>query len=98
MTHRKESIKLTLDGVVNAPPASEKSPQTAHLLTAADKSLLDHLHDVVFMLNAVGRFIFVNKASEERTGIPAQALMGLSYLDLVAPEFREAARNSLKRP
>ena len=65
-------------------------------LTKESRTILNTFNDVVFILDQSGRFVFVNKASEERTGIPAKALLGLSYLDIVDPKSRKKAIDSFQ--
>ncbi len=64
---------------------------------AANKSpidfgvILDKINDVVFILDKEGHFLFVNKVSEERSGIPPGKFIGRHFFDLVDPKYHELA-------
>ena len=58
------------------------------LPTPADASVLDLLLDVVCVVDAAGRFVFVSAASEAVWGYPPQELVGRRMIELVAPDDR----------
>ncbi len=96
MSERNKSIKLTIDKIDPSAPPERKSTQTGHIFFKRDFGLLDYINDVIFIIDAAGRFKFINKASQERTGLPSDALIGLSYLDLMEPRYCDFARNSFE--
>ncbi len=56
-----------------------------------DPLLIDHLADVVIELETDGRVAAVNRAAERAFGRSPEALVGCSFLELIAPEDRKAA-------
>ena len=54
------------------------------------RSLFEKNADVVFTLDTKGRFTEANAACEALVGYTPAALREMSYLSLVAPEFRQA--------
>jgi PAS domain S-box-containing protein len=66
-----------------------------------DEFLYDHfvddISDGVYRINEKGYFTFVNTVIAERAGIPAEKFCHLHFLDLVAPEHRELAKNNFKK-
>lgn len=67
--------------------AVDKHSEKSELQIGIDfNTLLDHLNDGVFVLDDQGRFVFVNKIIEKRSGIPLDKFVGLQYLDSIHPE------------
>ncbi|MGC9028094.1 MAG: PAS domain-containing hybrid sensor histidine kinase/response regulator [Desulfomonilaceae bacterium] len=56
------------------------------------RAIVEEAQDLIVETDARGVFTFVNPATVEMTGYSQEELIGKSYLDLVAPEFREAAK------
>jgi diguanylate cyclase (GGDEF)-like protein/PAS domain S-box-containing protein len=54
------------------------------------KALVQHSSDLVAVLDDVGRFIYVSPSSLGLLGVPADDLIGVSALDFIAPEQRNA--------
>lgn len=96
MSERNKSIKLTIDKLDSSAPPEQKSTKTGQPFFQRDFGLLDYINDVIFIIDAAGRFQFINKASEERSGIPSDALIGLSYLDIIEPRYQNFARDSFE--
>ncbi len=59
--------------------------------------LFNHVETMVCTLDLEGRFTSINPAGERLTGYPAVELLGLTALDLIAAERREAAAESFRR-
>ncbi len=59
------------------------------------ESLFSTLDDLLFVVDLEGRIVHVNPAVERRMGAPAAELVGLSTLDLYAPQHREEAARVL---
>ena len=49
-------------------------------------SILDEINDGVYVLDNKGRFVFVNRSIEKRSGIPFDKFIGLYFLDLGNPK------------
>ena len=78
--------------VINAREASERRRAQAQLTQseARFKALVQHSSDLVAVLDDVGRFIYVSPSSLGLLGVPADELIGVSALDFIAPEQRNA--------
>ena len=96
MSKKNKSIKLSIDQLDPSAPPEHESTKTGHTFFQRDFGLLDYINDVIFIIDEAGHFKFINKVSEERTGIPTDALIGLSYLDLMEPRYHDFARNSFE--
>jgi PAS domain S-box-containing protein len=59
--------------------------------------LLDNFHDVIFITDKAGHFLFVNKASGQRTGVPAEILIGRHFLEIIDPKYHEFAQSSFQK-
>jgi len=59
--------------------------------------LVDHISDGLYILDADGYFRFVNKAIEDRSGIPREKFCTLHYLDVVLPQYHDATRANVDR-
>lgn len=93
---KEKKIQISIDQVERGGKTDADTRKSFPKLTDECKTLLNTFNDVVFILDRSGRFIFVNKASEHRTGIPADVLLGRSYLDLTTPEFHKQATESFE--
>jgi len=78
--------------VINARESSERRRAEAKLRQseARFKALVQHSSDLVAVLDDVGRFIYVSPSALALLGVPADELIGLSALDFIAPEQRNA--------
>jgi two-component system sensor histidine kinase/response regulator len=57
------------------------------------RELVEAADDVIFRVDADGRFTYANPAAEEVLGGPGGApLLGRAFLDVVRPDYREEAR------
>ena len=59
------------------------------------RSLVDNLREVIFQMDAGGRWTFLNPAWTEITGFPVEESIGNSFLDYVHPEDRELLPETL---
>ncbi len=59
--------------------------------------LVNNISDGVFRINRAGRFTFVNRGMTDRSGIPPDKWLMLYFLDTVAPEDREGARENFEK-
>ena len=60
------------------------------------RSLIEQHPDVVYTFNSDGRFVSANAASEALSGYPPEALIGRSFIPLIAPERRERAKTHFR--
>jgi two-component system, sensor histidine kinase and response regulator len=56
------------------------------------QSLIENADDVIYRADARGRFTFVNATASRVTGYDKQQLMGMSYLNLVRPDYCDAVK------
>jgi len=56
------------------------------------RDLVESANDIIFRTDAKGRFTYVNARMVEATGHPAEKLIGMQYLDLVAPDYRDGVQ------
>ena len=70
------SIGLSIDQFLRTGASGRKAKKKAHRLAKKYGPILDNFNDVIFIFDTAGRFVFVNKASEQRTGIPTETFMG----------------------
>jgi PAS domain S-box-containing protein len=85
-------IKLSLDQFLQKAASSHEEKETALKLANEYGPLLDNFNDVIFITDKAGHFLFVNKASEQRTGIPAEVLIGWHFLEIIDPKYHQIAR------
>ena len=97
MSDQNALVKLSLDQFVRTAASSREEKKAAHKLAKEYGPILDDFNDVVFITDKEGYFVFVNKASEERTGIPTEIFIGRHFLELVGPEYHEFAKSSFQK-
>ncbi|HEV2718810.1 MAG TPA: PAS domain S-box protein [Thermoanaerobaculia bacterium] len=56
------------------------------------ESLIENADDVIYRADARGRFTFVNATASRLTGYGKDELIGMSYLKLVRPDYRDAVK------
>ena len=59
--------------------------------------VVDNINDGIYTLDADGRFTFVNKAIERRSGIPFDKFVGLHYLDIVSPKDHKRVKANFEK-
>ena len=59
--------------------------------------MVENVNDGVYLLNTDGRYIFVNRALEQRYGIPRERFQGLHHLELVSPRDRQRSSEKFER-
>ena len=60
------------------------------------RNLVEELPDIIFSLDASGRFSFVNSQVEELLGRSVKEMLDRSFWDYVSPECQDLARSILK--
>jgi len=61
------------------------------------QSVLDSVHEVVFRTDAVGRFLFLNRAWESITGLSVEESLGKTAIEYQAPERRNELTRDFQR-
>jgi PAS domain S-box-containing protein len=97
MTNQNVSVKLSIDRLERMAASSQKEKKAAHRLAEEYGPILDNFNDVIFITDKAGHFVFVNKASEQRTGIPTEAFIGLHYLEIVDPQYHEFTQSNFQK-
>ncbi|HVG23559.1 MAG TPA: response regulator [Thermoanaerobaculia bacterium] len=57
------------------------------------RHIIDNANEIIYRADWQGRFTYVNPASMRITGFAEEELIGRHYLDLIDPDFREAAQH-----
>ena len=60
------------------------------------RSLVETMDDIVFSLDLEGKFTFLNKRFEEKTGYKIEELIGKRFVEILSPEYAEAAKKSFE--
>ncbi|MFP5247846.1 MAG: PAS domain S-box protein, partial [Thermoanaerobaculia bacterium] len=60
------------------------------------RHIIENANEIIYRTDYRGHFIYVNPASVRITGYERSELLGRNYLDLIDPEFREAAAHFYK--
>ena len=97
MSDQNALVKLSVDQFVRTSSSRQRKKSVAQKLAKKYGPILDHFSDVVFITDEEGYFVFVNKASEQRTGIPAEIFIGRHFLELVDPENHEFAQSIFQK-
>jgi len=97
MSDQNPLVKLSVDQFVRKAASSQRKKTAAQQIVKEYGPVLDHLNDVVFITDKDGYFVFVNKASEDRTGIPAEIFIGRHFLELVYPQYHEFAQSNFQK-
>ena len=97
MSDQNPLVKLSVDQFVRAAASGQKEQKQTYKLVKEYGPVLDHLNDVVFITDKTGHFLFVNKASERRTGIPAEVFIGRHFLELIDPKYHEFAKSHFQK-
>ena len=61
------------------------------------EGILHNLNAGVYIIDARGYFIFVNKAIEERSGIPVEKIIGRHFLEIVDPKYHERVQANFQK-
>jgi PAS domain S-box-containing protein len=85
-------VKLSVDKFVRTAASSQRKKAATQKLVKECGPIFDNFNDVIFITDEEGYFVFVNKASEQRTGIPAEIFIGRHFLELVDPKNHKFAQ------
>jgi PAS domain S-box-containing protein len=97
MNDQTAFLELSIDPFFQAEAPGRAPQRAAEKLGRKYAPILNYFNDVMFIVDPVRRFVFVNKASEKRTGIPTQTFIGRDVLELIDPKYHELARSSLQK-
>jgi len=97
MSDQNALLKVSVDQLVRTAPSSKKEQKATHKLAKKYGPILDSLNDVVFITDKEGHFLFVNKASEQRTGIPTEMFIGRHFLEIIEPKYHEFAQSTFQK-
>jgi PAS domain S-box-containing protein len=89
MSDQIASIELSIDRFLRTGASGRKAKKAPHKLAKEYGPILDKFDDVIFIVDTAGRFVFVNKASEQRTGIPTETFIDRHFLELIDPKYHE---------
>ena len=97
MNDQTAFVELSIDQLLRAEASAQKRKKKALRLVREHGSILDKFTDVVFIVDDAGQFVFVNKATERRSGIPTENFMGRHFLQLIDPQYHEFAQRFFQR-
>ena len=97
MTDQNALVKLSVDQFVRTATSSQRKKTAAQKLVKEYGPILDRFNDVVFITDEEGYFVFVNKASKQRTGIPPEIFIGRHFTELVDPKYHEFAKVNFQK-
>ena len=71
--------------------ADQKAAADAQAMTRRLQQLVDRANDIIYNTDLHGRFTWVNPAASRVMKRPMDELLGMSFLELVHPDFRDDA-------
>jgi PAS domain S-box-containing protein len=96
MNDQDALVRVSTDQLMQMESSSQKDERGLHKLAKEYGPVLDNFNDVVFITDKTGHFVFVNQASEHRTGIPTEAFIGLHFLEIIEPQYHKFAQSSFQ--
>jgi PAS domain S-box-containing protein len=82
----------TFTGVIRDITERKRTEEALRRSEERYKQLVDQARDIVYRADAQGRFTFVNPTAVRMMRYSQAELIGMSYLNLIRPDFRERAR------
>ncbi|MFO8014336.1 MAG: PAS domain-containing protein, partial [Phycisphaerae bacterium] len=98
-----DDVAANADGPAAAPsPSGDAGPVNdfGNGLLRGDPAcceLADTVPDGIYVLDTAGRFRFVNRTIEERSGMPRERFYGATYLDIILPKDHARVRGHFER-
>ena len=96
MDDQNSSLRLSINELVGTASSRDRQ-ETDKKFAEQYAPILNYFNDVIFIIDPSGRFVFVNKASEQRTGIPAERFIGRHFLEIIDPVYHEFAQSSFQK-
>ena len=90
-------FRISPDRIIQTKAFSRGGKKTTQIPPIDYGNILDSFNDVIFIIDTAGYFVFVNKASEKRTGIPKQTFIGQHFSELIDPKYREFAQSTFQK-
>jgi PAS domain S-box-containing protein len=90
-------IELSTDQFLRTEASRCETRKAAQKLAKDYAPLLNYFDDVIFIIDDAGHFVFVNRASEKRTGIPTDTFIGRHFLELIDPKYHVFAQSSFQK-
>ena len=76
----------------------KKAENLAQATTRRIEQLVDRANDIIFNIDLDGRFTWLNPTASQLMKRPVDELLGMSFLDLVHPDYREDCGSFLPAP
>jgi PAS domain S-box-containing protein len=58
------------------------------------RTLIENIHDGIYILDSIGKFTFVNDVIVKRSGFPSEWFLSRSYFDIISKKDREHGQKS----
>jgi PAS domain S-box-containing protein len=90
-------LELSVDQFLRTEATSRETQKAAQKFVKGCAPILNYFNDVIFIIDQAGHFVFVNKASERRTGIPTETFLGRHVLEVIDPKYHEFAQSTFQK-
>jgi two-component system cell cycle sensor histidine kinase/response regulator CckA len=92
----KELLNI-IDAINNMVVELNRSHEILRQSEERYRTLVEAMSDIVFTLNAQGRFTFINTEFENLIGRPVQDFIGRPFTEILAPEYIESTTERFRR-
>ena len=90
-------FRVSIDQFMQAKALSREAKKKTQRPPINYRTILDSFIDVIFIIDEDGYFVFVNKASEKRTGITTQTFINRHFLEVIDPKYHVFAQSSFQK-
>lgn len=97
MRDQNPLVKLSVDQFVRTSEFSQRKKAAVLQIVKEYGPVLEQFNDVVFITDEEGYFVFVNKASEKRAGVPPEVFIGRHFTELVHPKNHEFTKRNFQK-
>jgi PAS domain S-box-containing protein len=97
MKEQTAFLELSVNQFLRTEATSRETQKAAQEFVKGYAPILNYFDDVIFLIDRALHFVFVNMASEKRTGIPTGTFIGRHFLDLIDPKYHQFARSSIQK-